>query len=178
VKKAIIFLLPLVLLGVGGFLVFTGKVKIPGVNLGPKQKANDLYAADKANSLYTADKDGKAPTGAKDGKSTAVAKNEPPKKETPKKDDKKTPPKVVVDAFENKPEVGQKKLAKLWNEMEPTTLSGITKDWNEKDLAGILVRMDTAKVAEFLSSLDPKRASKLSRELQKQASIVPRETGS
>lgn len=168
-KKAIIFLLPLVLLGVGGFLVFTGKVKIPGVNLGPKQKANDLYAADKANSLYTADKD---------GKSTAVAKNEPPKKETPKKDDKKTPPKVVVDAFENKPEVGQKKLAKLWNEMEPTTLSGITKDWNEKDLAGILVRMDTAKVAEFLSSLDPKRASKLSRELQKQASIVPRETGS
>lgn len=156
-KKLIFIGLPVVILGVGVGLVLTGVVKIPGINT--------KKATAKANQLYT---EGKDPA-------KVVKKEEPPKappkKETP-------PPKVDAEVLvEKKPELGEKKLAKLWNEIEAPVLKDIVKDWKDAELASILVRMDSAKVAELLGSLEPKRASQISRELQKQASVVQKPVG-
>lgn len=169
-KKLLFVLLPIIILGIGAGLVFSGVIKIPGLNLGPQKK--------KAASLYTSDKDNPAVKG-----KTPPKKNEPKKTEAPKDTAKKepekpkTPDKGAAVVLENKPELGNKKLAKLWNELDPTALKDITKDWKEKDLAGVLMKMDNGKVAEFLGILEAKRASNLSRELQKQASLVASETG-
>ncbi len=162
--KKLFIILPIVILGVGVGLVLTGIVKIPGINT--------KKAAAKANQLYTEGKD--APK--------VANKTEPPKKEAePPKDEPKkeaTPPKVDAQVvMETKPEVGEKKLAKLWNELEAPVLKDIVKDWKDAELASILVRMDSAKVAELLGTLEPKRASQVSRELQKQASVVQKPTG-
>ncbi len=154
-KKLIMIGLPVLILAVGAGLVLTGVVNIPG--LSPKK------ATAKANSAYTEAKDPKID----------------PKKDPPAKvaEAKPKPPAPKVDAtvmIENKPEVGQKKLAKLWNEVEVSALKDMIKDWKETELAAVLIRMDAAKVAELLSALEPKRASALSRELAKQASLVPK----
>lgn len=154
-KKAVIILLPVILLGAGAGLALTGVINIPGIS--PKAKA-------KAAQLYGEAKDPKV----------AEKKPEAPKIEAVKKD----PVKPKVDAsilVENKPEVGQKKLAKLWNEIEAPALISMVKDWKDNEVAGIFMKMDSAKVAEVLSSLEPKRASAISRELQKQASIIPKQ---
>jgi len=170
-KKGLFILLPIIVLGVGVALVFTGIIKIPGLNLGPQKK--------KAALLYTGDKD----TLGKDKGKTVAKKDSPPAK-TPAADTTQTPPAKTPPpkgnptlTIENKPEVGAKKLAKLWNEIDASALKDITKDWKEKDLAGVLMKMDNGKVAEFLGILDAKRASNLSRELQKQASLVAQTTG-
>ena len=55
---------------------------------------------------------------------------------------------------------------------EPAKIAGIAKDWSDKDLAAVLVLMDQAKTAEVLASLEPTRASKLSKEILKAASVV------
>jgi hypothetical protein len=172
-KKIVLIALPVVLLGVGAGLVLTGIIKVPG--LSPKGKA-----AAKANQLYAETKDPKDPKNAKTAKDDKkVEEKKPVVAKAPPKEDKKTPPPQVDAAVlvENKPEVGQKKLAKLWGEMEVPALNEITKDWKDPELAAVLVKMDSAKVAELLAVMEPKRASKISRELQKQASIVPRATG-
>ena len=169
-KKLLFVLLPIIVLGVGVALVFMGVIHIPGVNLGPQKKAASLYANDKDPKAAKNNPATKPKTDPPKTDPTKVAKNTPPAK-TP-------PPKVTAAVFDTKPEAGEKKLAKLWNEMEPSALKDITKDWKEKDLAAVLNKMDNAKVAEFLGILDAKRASNLSRELQKQASLVPHETGS
>lgn len=71
------------------------------------------------------------------------------------------------------PEEGAAKLAKLWNEVDSKKLLAIAKDWKDPELARVTAKMDPAKVAEILSALPPKRASSLSREMQRLASIVP-----
>jgi flagellar motility protein MotE (MotC chaperone) len=155
-KKVIIILLPILLLGAGAGLALTGVINIPGIS--PKAKA-------KATQLYTEATDTKV----------AEKKLEKPAVIVPKKENPK-PPKVDASVLvENKPEVGQKKLAKLWNEIEAPALISLVKDWKDNEVAGIFMKMDSAKVAEVLGSLDPKRASAISRELQKQASIVPKQ---
>lgn len=155
-KKVIIILFPILLLGAGAGLALTGIINIPGIS--PKAKA-------KATQLYTEAKDTKVAE-KKPEKLPVVA----PKKENPK------PPKVDASVLvENKPEVGQKKLAKLWNEIEAPALISMVKDWKDDEVAGIFMKMDSAKVAEVLSALEPKRASAISRQLQKLASIVPKQ---
>jgi len=175
-KKLLFILLPVILLAVGAALVMMGVVKIPGLNLGPQKKAAQLYAGDK-DPKTGAPKTDPAKTDAKTDAGTP--KTDPTKADPTKVATNKPPAQKPTDpAFDTKPDQGAKKLAKLWNEMEPTALKDITKDWKEKDLAAVLNKMDNGKVAEFLGILDAKRASNLSRELQKQASLVPHETGS
>lgn len=171
--KKMFMVLPVLILAIGAGLVMTGVINVPGISPSKGKK--------KAAANYASDKDGKAATGTKGGK-VADAKKPVNKKSTtppPTSTNKTTtPPKVDATVAVKNPEMGVKKLAKLWNEMEPAALKDITKDWKDKDLAAILVKMDTAKVAEFLGILDSKRASSLSHELQNQASIVPAATGS
>ena len=87
----------------------------------------------------------------------------PPIVETPKPKPKVVPLKPDIEA-------GQKKLAALWNEMEPPTLVPIIKDWKDQDLAPVLMRMDADKVTELMGALDPDRASRLSRAIEAIAS--------
>jgi hypothetical protein len=158
-KKGFLIALPVLVLAIGAGLVMGGIIKIPG--LGPKAKPKA-----KAAQLYTE---------AKDPKLVEKKATSPP----PVLPKKTTPPPTADTAVlvENKPEVGQKKLAKLWNEIEVPALKDLIKDWKDPELAAVLMRMDSAKVAELLGVMDAKRASAISRELQKQASVVPRETG-
>ncbi|MBC8064558.1 MAG: hypothetical protein H7Y17_06995 [Chlorobia bacterium] len=156
-KKALLFGLPILLLAIGAGLVMTGVVKIPGMGAKAKAKSTQLY------------EEGKDPKVAEKKASPAA---QLPKKIVP-------PPKVDAEVLvDNKPELGQKKLAKLWNEIETPALKDLTKDWKDAELAPVLMRMDSAKVAELLSTLEPKKASSLSRELQRQASVVARVTAS
>ncbi len=71
------------------------------------------------------------------------------------------------------PEKGEETVAELWNGIEVTKLLEITKGYKDSELAKILLKMDADKVSEFLAALEGGRAAKLSRELQKQASVVP-----
>jgi hypothetical protein len=123
-KKLLFIGLPILILGVGAGLVLTGVVKIPGVNT-KKQSA-------KANQLYTEQKE----------PAKVVKKDPPPVKEQPKKET--PPPKVEAEVVvEKKPELGDKKLAKLWNELDAPVLKDIVKDWKDAELAAILIRMDS-----------------------------------
>ena len=102
-------------------------------------------------------------------KPKAVAKAAPPPSSSPAPTTtvRTLPPTTTVD-----PEEGAGKLAKLWNEVETPQLLAIAKDWREPDLARVAIKMDAGKVAEMLSAMPPKRASALSREMQRLASIV------
>lgn len=110
-----------------------------------------------------------------------AVKAAPPKAEKPKGVAKKAPPKAVdpppstvreVPPPTIDPEEGATKLAKLWNEVETPKLLAIAKDWKDPELARVATKMDPGKVAEVLGALPPKRASSLSREMQRLASVV------
>ena len=142
-KKVLLILIPVILAGVGVGLFLMTSAKSPS----KKQEA-------KASVLYKEQKD-EAPIVAAKPKVPVI------------------PPSSMVAVPQDSPEKGERKLAKLWNELEAPALVAITKDWKDTELAAILNRMDAAKVAEFLSIADPKKASSISRELQKIASKVP-----
>jgi len=156
-KKVILIIIPIALIGVGFGLAKAGIINLPGVSPKAKSKSAGLYK--EAEDPKVAEK--------KPGSSTSTLT----KKSLP-------PPTVKAELVtETKPEVGVKKLAKLWNEMEAPALVSLVKDWKDSELAAVLIKMDGAKVAELLSALEPKRASSLSRELQKQASVIPANSG-
>ncbi|HJP82939.1 MAG TPA: hypothetical protein VJ835_05485 [Fimbriimonadaceae bacterium] len=142
-KKVLLTLIPVILAGVGVGIFLMTSAKTPS----KKQEA-------KASDLYKEKKD-EAPIVAAKPKTPAI------------------PPPTSTTLLTDSPEKGERKLAKLWNELEAPSLVAITKDWKDTDIAAILNRMDAAKVAEFLSIADPKKASSISRELQKIASKVP-----
>lgn len=74
------------------------------------------------------------------------------------------------------PKKGNEKLADLWNQMETDTLVKIIADWKDPDLVKVLSTMDDGKVAELMTAIakdKPARASKLSKQLQQLASVVP-----
>lgn len=128
-----------------------GIIKIPGLT--PVKKKNNAMA------LY----------GDKGAKPVAKKDVEPPKKSEPEEPAKPIPkPTHKID-----PEVGAQKVADLWSAMEPTKVAEIAKDWKDVELARVLALMDDAQSAAVLGSLEPSRASKVSVEIQKQASKVP-----
>lgn len=150
-KIVIILLVLVVILGGGtvGGLAFAGKMLIPGVtpkryfDLAKKQaeakKRDAKLAADKAE----ADKK-KAEA---EKRAAALAKaNEP---------------KPVNNA------AGQEAVAKLWEGLEPDQLKEITSTWQTRDLAPVLLKMEAEKVAAYLAEIEPKRASELSKEIQR-----------
>lgn len=83
-----------------------------------------------------------------------------------------SPPKMPQEPAKPGPDqaLGDKKLAKLWAEMDTAALLPIINDWKDPELAAVLSRMDKGKVAEILGVIKPVRASRLSRELRRIAS--------
>lgn len=135
---------PLVLGGGVVGAALTGAVNIPGLT--PKK--------------------GKPPAGygeKKDEKPVAKKPAAPPEEEPAKPAKEPT----------TDPELGAKKLAQLWNNVETTKLVAIAKGYRDDDLAPILVKMDPEKVAEVLAAIEPARATKLSQQIQSEASVPP-----
>jgi hypothetical protein len=150
VKKLLLIGIPLlaVISAVAG-LVMMGIIKVPFLKGKPKNP--------------------KPVAGAKKPTQTIKPKP-PPMPETAKP---ALPAKQSSSAPTSDPAKGVKKVAKLWNEMEVAKLQELTTDWTEPDLARVLAQMETEKVAELLAALPPKRASALTRAIQREASRVP-----
>lgn len=164
-KKVLFIGLPIVMLLSGGAAaVMLGLIKIPGLKL-PFGKPATVAS--------------KAKPPAKSTKKPAkkTVKPKPAVKPTPKP--VKTPPPAVVVAAKPAPPTtdpvqGIKKVAKLWNGLDAAQLMPIVKDWKDPELAKVLTKMDADKVAELLAALPPKRASTLSRAIQREASNLPK----
>jgi hypothetical protein len=154
----------IVLAGLG----FAGIIKIPGIT---PAKAKQTAAAG-----YSDKPDGDKAPPKKDPKPVvdATPKADPPKKAPapglPKKD----------------PIQGAVALATVWNELKTPDLAKICADWKDAELVKVLTKMDTGKVAKLLAQIstgdpdskikeDPIRASKLSKLLQDQGSVVKEE---
>ncbi|HRJ27483.1 MAG TPA: hypothetical protein PLO61_08255 [Fimbriimonadaceae bacterium] len=156
-KKALLIGLPVLLIGAVIGLGVLGIVPIPG--LSPKKKPGaNLYAA---NKMYGEAKE------ALPEKPKAIARAAPPKP-------KPAPP--VKEKPQPDPVRGAKRLAKLWNPMQPSEVVAITKDWRESDLALVLSQMESEAASAILAALEPARASRLSREIQRLAAQPPAET--
>ena len=155
-KKVILIVLPLLLIGGGGgvfFLAKSGKINIPGVT--PKKNA--------ALAQYASDKQG-------DDIAKKAVESKPKPKPKPAAEPKiaKAPAPPTED-----PKLGQSAIASLWNEMKLDPLEKIVKDWKDEDLAPIFAQMDAGKVGQLLAKIaetDAKRASRLTRALQKEES--------
>ncbi len=140
-----------VVLVLGGVLAaaFFGVITIPGIT--PAKKKSGAAA------LY---QEGEAPA---DSSGVAAASPDHVEDEAAK-----TPAQKKPDP-DFDPLTGQKKLAKVWNEMDPATLLPIVEKWKDEDLALQLSVMPADKVAPLLASLKPDRASKISKLLQELA---------
>lgn len=144
-KKILFIVLPILLVG-GGVVgaAFMGVINIPGLT--PKKKMGAMAYGEK--------KDEKPAVEAAD-ETKPTAKKEKPK---PKPEQVSTNP--------TDPDAGVKKIAKLWNAMETENLAKLVKDWTDDDLAKVMLFMPNEKVAELLGTLEPARASKISRALK------------
>ncbi len=116
---------------------------------------------------------------AKDDKTGAAKDTKKDEKPVVKKKDDKTkvaakPVKKPGDDLDL--DAGNKKIASLWNEMDAAKLLPIIEPWKDDDLAKVMLKMDPSKVSEVLGTMKPDRASRLSKALQKLASIKPPET--
>lgn len=148
-KSWLIVLVPIILFGA---MIAMGIMKVPGINDKPAKKVAKKAAV--VAPVTPIEAAPVVPTPAMTPAATVVAKPEPAK--------------PTVD-----PSKGNARLAKIWNEMDATALVGITEKWKDEDLAQVLAVMDNGKVVEVLGQMKPERASVLSRELQKLASVVP-----
>ncbi|ARU40252.1 hypothetical protein CCB80_03500 [Armatimonadetes bacterium Uphvl-Ar1] len=161
-KKGLIITIAVLvpLLAIGGTLgaAYAGLLKIPGLKL-PGMKTQSV------------------------AKNYTESEDEPTKlaKET-----KPTPPKIKIEAEpeppaikepETDPELGAKKLAGIWNNMDAEDIVRISAAYRDEELARVLIKMEAEKVAEILPIIkDPKRAAKLSQLIESQASIIPEES--
>lgn len=154
--KALFIIVPILL--VGGVLGagYMGYINIPGVTPKTAQgKADDMYG-EGAEELY--------------GEQTDDI--EPPLFEELEPVDAVT---LTVEPTEPEvdPDLGARLLAKIWNEIKTADLVKIADGFNDEELGIVLFYMEKSKVAEVLAKVDPDRAAKLSKEIQRLASIVP-----
>jgi hypothetical protein len=147
VKPAVIAAIVIPIAGIGGYFAASkGMINVPGIT--PKKVVK------------------------KDPAKDAAAKVEPTKKpkvkiqETPKQDPKKP------EAPKEDPAKGVEMVADVWSNLKPDQLAPIAARYNDKDLVPILLILDSKKTAQLLALMKPDRAEKLSREIQKQASII------
>jgi flagellar basal body-associated protein FliL len=104
-------------------------------------------------------------------KKTAPPKVEVKKVEPPKK--KVVPPAKPKATHMIDAEKGAKKLAKVWNELPVDNVLASIKEWKAPELARVIVSMEPEKAAALMAKLEPKRLDEVSREIQRQASLVP-----
>ncbi len=154
-KKLLMILVPVVLLGGGAFFAATkGMINIPGVT--PKKAANALY--------------GEGKDAAQPSTAESTSTSEPEPEVSVSATDPTLAPGLVN---ETDPKLGQSKVAALWNEMDVASLEKTILDWKDEELAPILNAMNTEKVTELLQKIagsDAKRASRLTKALQAEAS--------
>ena len=79
-----------------------------------------------------------------------------------------TPP----QAPKTDPQKGAKKIAALWDQMDTKELVLLVKNWNNLELAEVIMQMSPSKASALLAALDPKRASQISKIIQQEGSIV------
>ena len=153
-------LVPVVLLGGGAFFAATkGMINIPGVT--PKKKVTAMYG------------EGKDAAPAASDSAPAVSSSEP-------EPEASTSTSEPVPVPTEDPKLGQSKVAALWNEMDVASLVKTIEDWKDEELAPILNAMNTEKVTELLQKMagsDAKRASRLTKALQAEASKKEPELG-
>lgn len=148
-------------LGAGGFLVATGRIKLPTAG-GPAKTA-------KAEPAKKEQAGGKTQTAAK---APAPAAPSRPRTQA-RRPANPAPVRPPRAAAQTDPALGAKKIAKVWERIEAERLAEMVKDYRDPDLAQIVVRMDPRKAADLLSTLEPARAARVSQEMQRLASIVP-----
>jgi len=154
-KKILLFIVPLVLIGGVIAAGMFGMIPIPGLSPSKKKPSSLYLNGERDMPLPGADNTATTrPTSTENRKSVA-------------KPARKSPNEASVNPLK-----GAKKLAKLWNELPSGKLAEISKGWKVDDLALVLANMDAQKVAEFLSSIDAKRASELSMQIQSLGSTM------
>lgn len=57
----------------------------------------------------------------------------------------------------------EKKVAQIWNEVPPERLVALAAEFEDVELARVLLYMDGERAAQVLASLEPKRAAAVSR---------------
>lgn len=152
-NKIVLIATPVLL--IGGIIVagVTGLVEIPGLT--PKKSAA------RANLYGEAAKS--------DAEQKVPQKVKPVVSATPRK---RLPRPVSYKPSTRDPEAGAKRLAKVWNVMAAAKVAELAKSWTDGEMAKVLVRMETEKAAALLELLPSTRASKLSRALQAEASVI------
>lgn len=162
-NKAIVILVPVLLIGGVGGAAFMGVIKIPGIT--PKAKlAANLYG--EGTDLYAPDADTEVKIDA------TVEPSEPAAPPVAKKPEEVPEvPEPVLD-----PELGAKKLAKVWNALSTEDLMAVSATFKDDELALVLSKMEVEKVAALVGEMDPKRGASVSRQLARIASVVPEES--
>lgn len=152
---ALVLILPILIGGGALAAAKMGVIKIPGLTPAKAvAKAADAYG----------DKDSKIDLEVQTPTEEEVTEEEPPKKMEAVK-----PPEPKTD-----PEIGAKKLAGIWNNMEPSQIVTIAATYKDEEFAFVLSKMEPEIVAEVLAAMpDPKRAAKLSQQIQNIASVIP-----
>ncbi len=153
-KKIMMILIPVLLIGgvVGAGMM--GVIEIPG--LSPQKKKPPLPYGEAGADVVKKE----APKADPKPETKSDQKTEAPKTATVKQD----PPKPDLDK-------GAKKLAKLWNSMQPDKILAMADKWKDPELARVLGFMEVEKAATVLSQMKPDRASKLSQAIQLAASV-------
>ncbi len=70
------------------------------------------------------------------------------------------------------PTRGAKKIATLWDQITTKELVVIVKNWNNLELAEVIMQMSPSKASALLEALDPKRASRISKIIQQEGSMI------
>lgn len=158
-----------VLLSAGGVVgaAFMGLINIPGLT--PKKQTASLYG--EGDDLYGEGTE--LATNTEDpGADSLEERTEEIKPEEIDEPEIKVTTPPEPEEPETDPEVGAKKLAKVWNEIKPDKLAPIVAEYKEEDLARVLTKMDASKVAKLMAELDPKLAARVSKEMEAQGSVL------
>lgn len=158
-NKLILIVVPIAILGIVAGLAFTGVINIPGITPAKPKKA----AAPKPDQTKTV------------AAHTTAPPINPPKPQTSTQ--------TAAPAIRKDPDQGAEELAAVWDEIDTPELIRISANWKEDDLVPVMQHMDTGKVAKLLDEMakgdpdakrppDPLRASKLSKVLQENSSII------
>jgi hypothetical protein len=148
----ILFAFVVVCLGTGGGLAYFGIVMIPGITPVPTFKVLDGSKNQSGGLVWNL----VTPV-------DSLAKRADADEKAAQGSIKKTPEAPVSTA---QPDLGDTKLASLWNDLDVTQLVSITKKWQTLPLARVLAKMESDQVTKYLDTLDPARADEICRAIQ------------
>ena len=162
-KKKLWLLIPLALLVVGGAtytgLVATGKVKSPLLAKKAATAKPTVEVAPPVDPAEVAAANAKLTADATKKRDADVRKLEADRKK-------------IGAANQSTKIQGAKKIAKVWETMEPDAVAKVASNYRDPDLASIFGIMDAEKVGAVLATMDAKRAAKVSKLVQSQASAL------